>query len=212
MLVGYVIAAVAIALFFQILARTNPNKFLDQQFVHPVLFGLRNFIQKPKLDPRIKIFSFDDGTAAALKALDIPLDTWGKVIARFSEIKDVKILIDKVFDVPYSSDEIRSFLAQTNSLSGRASIITFTHPGEIPYRKSVPEEVIKETQRSFFGKEEIAQSAGKQKRNLYGAHPEILQGLGRFGHANYEGDNEIDPIFKVGDGLISLHAALTGSN
>ena len=193
----------------QILACSNANKFLDQQLVHPVLFRLRNAIKKPKLDPRIKIFSFDDGTAAALKTLDIPLATWGKVIARFSEIKDVKILIDKVFDLPYSPDEIQTFLAQTISLSGSASIITFTHPGEIPYRRSVPEQLIKESQRVLFDGEEISQSASKKKRNLYGANPEILKALGRFGHANYEGDNEIDPIFKVGDGLISLHVALT---
>jgi serine phosphatase RsbU (regulator of sigma subunit) len=182
---------------------------LDQQFVHPVLFSFRNFIQKPKLDPRIKIFSFDDGTAASLKALDIPLATWGKVIARFYEIKDVKILIDKVFDLPYSDPEIQSFLDQTGLASGRTSIITFTHPGEIPYRKSVPEAVIKESQRVIFDQEEIALKVGQKKRNLYGANSEILRALGRFGHANYEGDNEIDPIFKVGDGLISLHASLT---
>src|SRR5262245_13944964 len=52
----------------------------------------------PGLDPRIKVFAFDDTTVAALHDLDLPLPAWEKVLAALARQVPRGIFIDKLFD------------------------------------------------------------------------------------------------------------------
>src|SRR5262249_35668870 len=61
------------------LAASPLAESLDQQVAYPALFHLRTLLGGPGLDPRIKMFSFDDKTASQLGDLDISLADWASV-------------------------------------------------------------------------------------------------------------------------------------
>lgn len=209
----YAVFACILCVFFQLLGLSAADSFLNLKLVHPALFNLRDLVQKPKLDPRIKIFLFDDATASKLKSLDLPLATWGKVISRFSEIDGVHVIIDKVFDLPFSDDEVSGFVEELSSFEKKTSVISFVHPSEIPYRKAIPNQVLKQNQELILkNNQDLTRNLEvipPKTLNVYGARSDILEAIGTFGHANYEGDHEINPFLKVAEGVLSIHVAFS---
>ena len=69
----------------QLLTMTSLQDLIDQKTYHPLVFQIRNMIHPGTLNPRIKVFAFDDRTVAAIKSQDIPLNDWANVISQVSK-------------------------------------------------------------------------------------------------------------------------------
>lgn len=71
----------------------------------PADFLVRESIeQSPELDPRIKVFAFDDQAVYAMGYGDLSLTHWASLIAHFAQRKPKAIFIDKVFGLPLHKD------------------------------------------------------------------------------------------------------------
>ena len=199
-------------LMFQILGASKAHRVLDQKIFHPFVFWLRSELVTPKLDPRIKIFCYDDRTAAYLNSLDIPLTTWAKVLKSIGQKPDVRILIDKLFDVPYTTEDIAAFAQEIQSKPPHASIISFAYDGKIPYRQQITDELLLKNQsKTIVSPNDDPKSADipATNANAYGALKELLPLFYSFGHANYNGDNRFHPFTRLESGMFLVHAALT---
>lgn len=197
-------------LAIQALTFTPIAKFIDQKVFHPLAFVVREKIRPQKLDPRIKIFTFDNRTAAFLKALDIPLETWGLVIKSIGAKPNVKILISKLFDSPYTETEIKSFSELMSKEKTPTVIQAFTYPGEISYRYPISDETLKSNEQKIFAAAQISKFFEKQAitGKVYGASLDILKSFFAFGHNEYRGDHRQAPLINMaGKGLIP-HIAL----
>jgi hypothetical protein len=164
-----------------------------------------------KLDPRIKIFSFDNRTASFLKSLDLPLETWGLVLKVIGEKPDVKILINKLFDSSYSQEELDSFSKHQTENKARTGIISFAYPGEISYRIALSRDQMNANEQKIITNNDQPDFFANlsQKSTPYGANADLLETFSVFGHNDYKGDNRLYPIISLeGKGLLP-HAALS---
>lgn len=197
----------------QLLNVSSIHRELDQKVFHPFAFWVRNQIRDPTLDPRIKIFCFDDRTAAYLHALDLSLPEWAKVINSIAKTPNVSVLIDKLFDVPYTQNDIKLFKEELRSTPNRTSVISFTHSGNIPFRNPISESTLRENQAKTVKSAELdSQQYKVAAANVYGANDLILQSFKSFGYANYSGDNRFYPFTHLDSGILLIHAALTQAN
>ncbi len=205
-----IVPLVVAVIGLQALTFTPVARFIDQKIFHPIAFMAREKIRPQKLDPRIKIFSFDNRTAAYLKALDIPLDIWGLVISAIAETPDTKILISKLFDSSYSSSEIETFSNRLKSTASKTVIQAFTYPGEIAYRSPIPDALFKDNQQKtiIIGSAHPAAASWVSKSTPYGASPELLKSFFAFGHNEYKGDHRQSPAISISEKGLLTHASL----
>lgn len=200
-----------IAIFFQTRANGDFGRFLNKQIFHPFVFSIRSHLKTTSLDPRIKIFAFDDTTVAYLKSTDISLSHWGEVFHGLSRQGEPTILIDKLFDAHPPQNEIDKFTAQMKSVPGKKSLITFAHPGSIRFRDEVSSAAIENIEKQVFQSPPDNPKAplGFSGMTLYGARPEIINSFSAFGIANYDGSNFIAPFVELKSKAIIPHASLS---
>jgi serine phosphatase RsbU (regulator of sigma subunit) len=185
---------------------TKISQVIEHRFFHPLLFNTREYFKESTLDPRIKIFSYDDRTAAYLKSLDIPLDLWGRVIRQIGKEGKNPILIDKLFDVPYTQTEIQSF-QEFNVKS--AHTIAFSYKEAIPYRSEISDEILAANQQRIFTATNNPSRLTLPRVFAYAAPNDLLKQFGSFGHAEYHGDNRVAPWIRLTQDHVIPHAFLS---
>jgi class 3 adenylate cyclase len=75
--------------------------YVSQQVSRPIEFRVRSLLgQSPTLDPRIKVYAFDDQTANYLGYHDLTLESWLHLIEHFGAQKPRAIYIDQLFSLP----------------------------------------------------------------------------------------------------------------
>lgn len=162
------------------------------------------------LDPRIKVFAFDDRTVAAIKSQDIPLSDWANVISELSKKNNVHILIDKLFDKPYPDDQIKNFHDKILKSQTDVTVIAFAHPDRIPYREAFSDQTLATNQAKIaeIKSTKFMSEAAPLAGNIYGAPYELLQSFAKFGVANYLGDHMVTPFYVTKSKNIVPHAAI----
>ena len=202
-----------IALGAALLAVSPWGASIETQVGRPLLFHARTLIQTPELDPRIKIFSFDDRTAAALQNFDLELSDWALVLKALTERRPNVVIVDKIFDKFWSPTEAEAFVAASKDWQAPVANITFVHPGSISWRKSFD----LEAQRVLIPQPPQTPRWLSQPTtvNAYGARPQIAAAFATSGHTVYNGDGLTRLVWKTGapDGREQLvgHLALAAS-
>jgi serine phosphatase RsbU (regulator of sigma subunit) len=196
---------VLLAALLQLSSIYGGQKFLNIKVIHPILFATREFLAqktdtaKDQLHARLKLFFFDDETASYLKSTDIPLETWGQVLKSLDAKGVSNIIIDKLFDLPYSQEEINQFNSILSTLRAKISIISFTQNRPISYRKQVPASLLISKIQYYSPDDSVRHQIGKLdlSKFVYGSNETILSSVGSFGHAEYEGTGRIKPFIRI---------------
>lgn len=197
-------------------AGTGVEKQLEQRF----LFWARSKIgQGPGLAKQIKIFAYDDETAASEGDFDIPLTDWGLVFKALAERKPQSIVVDKIFDKAHPPDQIVAFQKMSREWHTPTNIISFVTSEKVPYRTEVPGDR-PEHQIGTIAPDGVDQLPAwlrnMKPKYFYGA-PQTLtaSSLGVFsgiGHAVYELDGYLQSIYKINDRVFVPHVALVAGN
>ena len=201
----------ALVLCVQVCALTSWSQAIDRNVFHPIVFGLRAMIQKPQLDQRIKIFTFDDKTALKLTAFDLSLADWGRTLSALVAKPGTRLIIDKLFDAPYSTAEIHAFQDQMRANSDSfVSLISFFGPKTIVH-PIIPTDQMERMSSALISRDvaNLFPKGADPNIHAYGASSEILGKFNAFGFANYSGGGHIAPFVRLSDGGIMSHAALT---
>ncbi len=199
-LAGWVVLS---ALAVWCIGLTPPGVLLREWVARGTDFKVRELLFPSSLDPRIKIFAFDDATVARLHGTDIMLKDWGNLLASIASRKPAAILIDKLFDRHYAPDEVREFVAKLKTLETPVSIISFASLDAIPGREElrVPSQNVVPT---------VLQRSTTATRHLYGADQTIVDAT-KVGHTVYEGGGLATLYFKAG-GSDVFHWAITAAD
>jgi len=200
------------SVFLQARANGEFGAFINKQIFYPFVFKARSKLKTSILDPRLKIFAFDDGTVAYLKATDMKLPEWGDVFQGLSRKPDTKILIDKLFDAYPDQADVKQFNEKMKDVTSEQTvIITFAHPGGIRFREEIDPEAIYRLQKTVFKNPPTDVQISKEYQNmtLYGAGQTIVNSFKAFGIANYSGDNFITPFIELKSKKLVPHAALS---
>ena len=181
---------------------------MDSNFLLPVSFHVRNRVEQyPKLDDRIKVFGFDDKTAAALKRLDLPLPLWAKVFRSISRQNPKAILIDKIFDKNYPKEELDQFARIMADVKVPVTTVGFVTDQKNALRSELGR--IHEMHRAaHFGVEPSFRPPQKEMF-FYGAKSEIAKAINRVGHAVYPGNGYVHTHYRVKDDVIVPHWCFT---
>ncbi len=84
---------------------------LEQASARIVDLALRRAVgREPPLDPRIKIFAYDDATLSMVGAPDLPVSDWMKVVRALSAKKPQLVVIDKIFAQLPPGEDLTEFL------------------------------------------------------------------------------------------------------
>ncbi len=166
---------------------------------HRVLFAAREMLRPRTLDPRLKVFSFDDKTAAKLGDFDLSLDDWATTLGALAARKPARIFIDKLFDKPYPKDQAAAFQARLGRLGVPVGVISFVAP-EIPGRAGI------DPDRPEFK----IPGGGSASENAvaYGPAPDVAAAFSLIGHALYDGSGFVDALVPLGAGRVLPHLGL----
>ncbi len=193
---------------------------IEKQVEHRFLFWTRSKIgQGPGLHKKIKIFSYDDETAASEGGFDIPLTDWGLVFKALAERNPEGIIVDKIFDKANSPEDILAFQRMSREWHTSINIISFVTPEKVPYRIEIPGDRPEHQLDTIApdGPHNLPYWLSNMKpRHFYGA-PQSLTAVSQgvfsgIGHAVYELDGYLQSIYKISDHAFVPHVSLVASH
>ena len=145
----------------------------------------------PTLDPRIKVFAFDDRTAAKAQYPDLSIRDWSMLAAEVAKFKPKGIFFDKVFGLPMNQRQIPAAVETVNSAINRVDTRLvhgiFVSNTKIRSHNTHIQEAHGDFNQSFPIK---LQNTSHIKwiqptyQHVYGAHPKLRPFLRNPGHNN----------------------------
>jgi class 3 adenylate cyclase len=103
---------IAISVLLFVIGELGVFKILNENFAKPIEFRVRSGLGRdPVLDPRIKIFGFDDITLNALGRQALSYQEWGVLLGHLAKQKPRVIIIDQVFQVVDNGPELEQLVS-----------------------------------------------------------------------------------------------------
>ncbi|MCB0403554.1 MAG: PilZ domain-containing protein [Bdellovibrionales bacterium] len=189
---GLVLVTVVTAIFTG-LYLSQWGERIERRSAHPVAFQIRHFLgMDPKIDPRLKVYAFDDSTLKYVDDEDLTLKQWADTLESFVKANPKAVLIPKLFGTPRGRSYARTFVKRLERL--KFPIITAAVLTRDASRASYP------LDRDFYSLEALS-AAGKKIESLdslklppadtlnaIGPHPSIQKAFSHVGHINYYDD------------------------
>jgi serine phosphatase RsbU (regulator of sigma subunit) len=205
----------ALCLGFVALKDSSLYAFLDKNFSLKANFKFRSWLHKaPALDPRIKIYGFDDGTLEYLDREELHLTEWGRLIQAMAEAGAAGVYIDKLFGTPDKLDtELPEFSQQLKAAG--IPVVTAAWITAQPIKGRIPHPLSEE---HFNLNSRLAEDHTHpswlqyQERFLYGPHRRLMPVLQHIGHAIYRGEGEVEPLVQIHPDKAVPHWSLIGKN
>jgi hypothetical protein len=111
------------ALLAALLVGTGTLRDAEEQIARPVEYGARTQLGFTKpLDPRVKIFAWDDRTVAYMRQkwrsspYDVPLKTWARFFEVIAARRPAFIWVDRVFEHPIGAADADDFVTRVGGL------------------------------------------------------------------------------------------------
>ncbi|HYX34996.1 MAG TPA: SpoIIE family protein phosphatase [Oligoflexus sp.] len=191
------------------------NLFLDKNFSLKVNFKIRSWLDKsPKLDPRIKIYGFDDGTLEYLDREDLSLTEWGQLIKAMATAGAAGIYIDKLFGTPDNLDaELPEFTRRLQEAGIPVVTAAWITEHQVKGRDPHPlqQEHFSLASRSDAG-DTLPSWLQYEARFMYGPHRRLIATLQHTGHAIYRGEGEVEALVRIQPDKAVPHWSLIGRN
>ena len=177
----------------------------ERHLTYPMLFWLRQAVgREPVLDPRIKIFAFDDTTVERLGLpTGLPDADWIAMIAALAARGPRAILLDFVWGAPLRDGKDAPALQAL--MAGAVPIATgaFLAPQVIPWRRPLTNSP------SLVAPDSSSNGASNPGTQIaYGPIKEIEQVSRHIGQLNYDTPGWITPVAFTADGFRLPHMAI----
>lgn len=193
-----------LALFF-----TPVQDYLSKQVGRPLEFRFRSWLGKsPALDPRIKIYAFDEQTVGYLGYHDLTLDGWQKLAVHLSASQPRALYIDKLFSLPLQErvyDRLdpahaKNFVEGMRNLGVPVISGGFISARQLPGRRMM----------SLFHPDYYMKDAPSwppiEQGYFYGPHP-FLRDAFRIGHITNSDFGYARPFIRIDPQSLIPHAA-----
>ncbi|MEZ4743727.1 MAG: adenylate/guanylate cyclase domain-containing protein [Bdellovibrionota bacterium] len=190
---------------------------LERFVAYRTLFSLRDTLGKsPPLDPRIKVFAFDDAAVAEVDDRDLPLSSWLSIYQAIAKSEPATILIDRYWsnpaglkDAPLFRDEIKKsvipFIAGAHvwphAISGRKKL-------PLSHKSFDAVSMFKGKKLDFIAQQAIEQQSDDSTAGvLYGPHHAIADPL-QIGLLSYENDFYVKLFHFLAPDRVIAHLSL----
>lgn len=180
------------ASFFALLLDTTWGDNLQNRLARPLEFRLRHWLKRdPPLDPRIKIYAFDDRTLELLDESDLTLDDWLGVLKTFVARRPRAVFIDKFFGTPRGADHASSFVKGVAALPFpiiTGGFISDVPTGRFPMEAGRAYSLIESSSRIPMLESKVY---------LYGPDRRVTDAFTHVGHLRYNGDFLMKAFFRT---------------
>jgi len=209
-----IVAAVVAGLY----ERTPVHGFIETRSSLPLLYTLRDRLgQTPKLDPRLKIFTYDDTTFARMGSPDLTLDQWVSLLKTIDAHRPRMIVIDQIFGMtPRPINDKTKLLTSLAQIE--TPIATAAYVAKSPSKLRRPLDTTKELYelKSYFLdrksllKHGMPPLASRLGWRIYGPNPDMAKALKNVGHVLDAGRGFASGIVQVGPATVIPHLAFLG--
>jgi class 3 adenylate cyclase len=169
---------------------------LEVKSVRPLEFKLRSFLQKaPALDPRLKIYSYDDSTLDFVQKPDLEFELWLQVLQGISDAGPRRIMVDKIFSVADIKSSTGLIQQQFQKISSDVVTAVYTVPHHIKLKEPLPADYKGFQISQWMGHTPTADELGwmpLQPGYVYGPATELQVGFRRFGHILYQKEGVVN--------------------
>ncbi|WP_141734816.1 PP2C family protein-serine/threonine phosphatase [Oligoflexus tunisiensis] len=203
---------------FFIFSQTQLALDLQRSLTAPLNFKFRILMNKsPRLDPRIKIYAFDDSTLDYVGREDLSIGEWSRMFEGMAAAEPAGIYIDKFFATPEKLDEEYKLFEEIVKklpvplvvdvwFTGKAVVGRHALPLDLPQfdpsRQALPS----------VNWDEALRWLPVTPGFLYGPHKSIMPLLQHLGHAIYLGQGEVQPLLRPQRDRVVPHWTLVGAN
>ncbi len=201
--------AVIFGLGFLTLYFTPVQEYVSYQVGRPLEFRFRSWLGKsPGLDPRIKIYAFDEQTVGYLGYHDLTLDSWRILAEHLSANKPRALYIDKLFSMPLQErvydpldpKHAKDFVDRMNALNVPVISGGFISNLQLPGRR-----MMSLLHSDYYMKEAPAWPPVEQGY-FYGPHP-LLRDAFHIGHITNSDFGYARPFIRLDPQSLIPHAA-----
>ncbi len=201
-----------------------PGQQLELEVFRKINFWFRARVMQmpPRIDPRIRVFAFDDQTAGLFQKYDFRLRDWVKILRVMAEKRPASIFIDKIwsmpvgdnFDLPLDQAQADQFIEQMRTMQ-----VPVTVGGSIfekPVFKRQPMDLSRpefDLRKMWRGGENFKWGDQRLWRVqtpglLFGPQQLIAAGFSRIGQLDYPGAGRIHAMVRIDEQHLIPHAAL----
>jgi serine phosphatase RsbU (regulator of sigma subunit) len=150
----------------------------------------------PPLDPRLKIFAYDDNSVSFFGDPEVSFKNWVSVLGALEARNPKMIFVDKIFGFPSGLDQLD--LSQIKRFEN-VVVGALAHSTSITGREKVP---------SYRLEQFSSEKDDIPKKFVYGPNSSIEHLFGGIGHILYEGRGRIFPYVGVEGSLRLNHLTL----
>lgn len=195
-----------------LLRGSGVGTYAEVNITQPFLFKARERLrQDPPLHPRLKIYSYDDGSVDMLQRADLTLDDWADVLSAIAAAKPAAIFIDKVFSIVFDplGHREQSF-ARLNALNVPVYVGAFAHERVMKTRAALDTSGAPYRLADLLPRPDAARPGFDLYRGwfVYGPHPDFKQAFRAAGHILYEGTGRASAFLAPGPETIVPHLGL----
>ncbi len=202
--------SVAIFVFAASLWIIPSARHIEDELARRVEFHLREVFDKhPRLDERIKVFAFDDASAAAEYSQEsVSLHDWALVIQSLAGNKPERIIFDKMFSFPDKDEKENRFFVETVQKTG---VDVFA--ASFPIEKEIHERPALDLSVSCYpSKHDIPwKNLVSDSWKFYGSAKEITPAFANTGHIRVTDHSRYPIAFFRSDGSCSPFLAAVAS-
>jgi serine phosphatase RsbU (regulator of sigma subunit) len=221
----WVAAVFCVMVVFAYFYGTSPRaRDFERKIVWAHQFEMRDkFKQEPQIDPRLKILMLDDSTVQIIKRSGLNLNEWSAFLNFIDKHRPASIYIDKIFGmVDEDSSVLQDAMPTFRMLKAPVSIGSFSTPQQIPGRDELmrkasqfkarnylPDSLADIPEQTLREKIKDLNLRDRSKAFVYGPIPQ-LQEIFRQGHIDYYLQNQVFPLYDLGDNAVLPSLAFSG--
>lgn len=134
-----VVVILLISTVLGFICHSHLGETVEGYSIRRVEFFLRNWLGRyPVLDPRIKIFIFDDPMTSTLGQTELDLKEWAQILEALDKHKPARIFIDKIFGFPGNDPAVaRDFRDRLKALQTQIVVASFYAQNAIKAREPI---------------------------------------------------------------------------
>lgn len=186
------------------LATSTWGRGVDNSLARSVEFKVREQLGKsPALDPRIKIYNFDDKAVTRLQRTSFYIDEWADILVTIDQSKPAAIVIDKFFSIlsdPHGKSA--ESIAKIKGVEAPIYIGSFVAPAKIPFRDPLNLE-----REEFKLNPDLNLTHSMLGQFPTGPSAAFKGVFDRIGHILYNGDARVRPFIRIGEASVLPHIA-----
>lgn len=211
--------AVIATLVASVYERTSVHEYVEAHVSLPLLFSARAKLgAAPRLDPRLKVLTFDDTTFARTGSPDLTLDQWVALLKALDAKRPRMIAIDQIFGMtPRPVKDKTQLLAQLGAIE--TPIATAAYVAKSPSKLRKPLDTSREIyqlksyfrDRSSLFRYGLPPFAERLGWRAYGPNVEMTQALKQVGHALDAGRGLAAGLVQIDPATLVPHLAFLGA-